>query len=70
MPYYNEVLLYLEKQTWLRWIGNHMVSKEWCEIICPFQNVNEYADEVWEWVNNFSLHLTLIMIAYPGWDQS
>ena len=68
MPYYNEVLLYLEKQTWLRWISNHMLSKVWYEIICPFQNVNEYPDEVWEWVNNFTLHLILIMITYPGWD--
>ena len=36
------------------WIGNHMPSKVWDEIIFPFPNSNCCTVEVWKWISNFT----------------
>ena len=37
----------------------------WDEIMYPFPNFNCPTIEVWEWINNFILHLVEHVITYP-----
>ena len=50
------------------WISTHMISKVWDEIIYPIPNFNGCTVEVWEWINNFILHIIADVITYPCWD--
>ena len=43
-----------------------MSSKEWDKITYPIPNFNECTIEVWEWINNFSLHLRMIYLSMIG----
>ena len=37
-------------------ISNHMPSRVWDELNCPFPHVNGCTVEVWEWIRNFISH--------------
>ena len=52
------------------WISNHMPSKVWDEITCPFPNFSGTAVEVWEWRSNFIPHLVMDVITYSCCDLS
>ena len=42
---------------------------EMCDkITYLFPNLNSTAIEVWEWISNFTPHLTGYVIAYQRWD--
>ena len=49
-------------------MDNHMLSKEWDEIIYPFPNFNGTTVEDWEWLSNCILHFLMDVINYPWWD--
>ena len=40
-------------------ISNHMPRKVWNEMTYPLSNFNGWNVEVWEWISNFSAHLTM-----------
>ena len=40
------------------WISNYIHYKVWDEITYPFRNFNGATVEVWEWMINFTLHIT------------
>ena len=46
-------------------ISKQMLSKMWGEIDYPFPNFNDVTLKVWEWVNNFILHVRMDIITYP-----
>ena len=50
------------------WIGNHMPSKVWYEIIYRFLNFNGATVEVKEWISNFIPHFMMDVIANQCWD--
>ena len=47
------------------WISNFIHHKIWDEITYPFPNFNGCTVEVWEWMNNFTLHFTGHVITFP-----
>ena len=42
-----------------------MHNKVWDNITYPFPNFNGATAEVWEWISNLILHLTMDVITYP-----
>ena len=53
------------------WTGNH-ISKV-CDAIAyqityPYQNLNDAAVEVWEWISGSITHLIMEVITYTCWD--
>ena len=50
------------------WIGNHMPSKMWDEITCPFPNFSSCNVEVWEWISNFISLIIMDVFTPPCGD--
>ena len=50
--------------------SNNTHYKVWDEITYPFIYLNDATIEVYEWITNFSPHLTGIVITYSCWDLS
>ena len=46
------------------WISNHMPSRVWDKITCPFPNSNDAAVEIWKWISNF-IPTKMDVITYP-----
>ena len=63
-PFTNKVTIWNPAQ-----MNDYINSKMWDEITHPFQNVNDAAIDVWEWIDNFIPHFTWRVITYPYWEN-
>ena len=52
------------------WISNDIYYYVWDEITYLLPNVNGSTIEVWEWISNFILHFTGLVLTYPCWNLS
>ena len=46
--------------------SDQMPSEVWDEITYPFLTFNGCTIDVWEWINNFFLHIKMDVISYPS----
>ena len=50
------------------WISNYIHYEKWNEITYPIPNFNGCTVEVWDWISNFTPHLTRHVITYRCWN--
>ena len=48
------------------WISSDIQYNVWGGITYPFPNFNGYTVEVWEWMNKFIPHFTLLVWLFDG----
>ena len=48
------------------WRSNNIHHELWDEITYPFSNFNGATVEVWEWLSNFIVYSTEVVIIYPS----
>ena len=57
--------------TWIKiiaaWLSNHIHYEMWDEINGPFPNFSVGTIEVWEWINDFTSHITGHVISNHDW---